>query len=228
MRILIALQSVMSSISALRVRSTFVRSIDLLMTSSKMDTPLIHIGLTTESLFSSEEVDVNADMEDTLWKYENAFACLHKRLDLEDRIALLLPVTIAMIRIGEDYTTLYDKIDERCFFERRAFLGQAIRILHAGLSLVRELVFSLAALSEKDEKDLGEFRTMVRDLVDRTIGSAYEDDGYIFGESYDAVDALLELADSLHKRYSHEDSSVRTDEGADELAEGCEGSCGGA
>lgn len=107
-------------------------------------------------------------------------------------------------------------------FAFRIVLEKLQLVFIAILSFTREHLYGVAAQYSDPYPGLVGTNKLLGTEIDRAIGSSMESDGYIFGESYDALDSLAELIRELYDRKAsrHEDPIVRADDGTNLMAEG--------
>jgi hypothetical protein len=107
-----------------------------------------------------------------------------------------------------------DMVESKSVLDKKLVYQKVEQVLIGALSFTREYVYGCASQSDAIESELRKFRKEVKKNADQLIGVSYMEDGYMFGESYDALDALYELTSELHREIAAHDElqALRTEE----------------
>ena len=199
------------------------------MTYSMTDTTLTDTGWTTElSCSSPPEEDWLVELEDRIGFLEQGLrecklgiichwkeGCLPETADCFERLLGYIHFTLGR-PIPDQWLSarVAEMVENAPVLKRKLLLQKTEQVLVGALSFVREYTFGCAAQLEATERELRKFRKEVKKTVEFLVGHEYMDDGYLFGESYDALDALYELTAELHREIAAYDElqAVRVEE----------------
>jgi len=184
------------------------------MTYSTMDTMSTDTGLITALNSSSPpEEDWLVDLEDKIGFLEQGLrecklgiigywkeSCLPETADCFEKLLGHINFTLGRT-IPDQWLSarVVDMVENKSVLDRKLAYRKTEQVLTGALSFTREYVYSCASQSKATERELRKFRKDVKKTVEPLIGVSYMDDGYMFGESYDALDALYELTAELHR-----------------------------